>query len=639
MFMVARIPEFGVTTAYDVMVRMRDGTHLATDIYWPARPDGVPLAGPFPTILGRTSYDKGSAWMWVDPVARYFTPRGYTTVLQDLRGRGNSEGTGTYGHIYNPKEGPDGYDTIEWIGEQEWSNGRVGMVGSSHGANVQTIAALHRPPRLSALWIDVTRVKGYESLRPGGALSLTIVGAIFLHLHDAQEVRDDPAARKWIAHTLENLRSHLHVPSFRRGESPLSLVPSLEDVYFHYLHDNTISDWWRDESVGQMAYLDRFADIPVTISCGWNDPFVSENCEQWAVLNARNHSQTRLIVGPWNHYTMRGAGSSAVGEIEFGPDALWGDGVYNEERLRWFDRWLRDSETGVEEDPPVRMFVMGSGSGASNAAGNLEHGGFWREEAEWPLARAETLTCHLAEEDALRCDGMAPDVGQVEWIHDPEHPVPTLGGPVTGFYEWAKLPPDLDPQHILPRARMRSVVPDGPLHQRERPAQVGCRPPYPLLAERSDVMVFRSGVLARDVEVTGSAEIRLWVESSAPDTDFTVKLIDEYPRSEDWPEGFHLQLADTILRMRFREGFDREVLMEPGTVYRITLRLSPISNVFAAGHRIRLDVASSNFPRFDVNPNTGEPLARHTCKVPAQNRLHFGGSRPSCMLLPIVPAA
>ena len=637
--MVASDREYGVATGFDVMMRMRDGVHLATDIYWPAGSDGFPASGRFPTILGRTSYDKGSEWMWIDPVARFFTPRGYVTVLQDLRGRGNSEGTGTYGHIYNPKEGADGYDTIEWIAAQPWSNGRIGMVGSSHGANVQTIAALHRPPHLSALWIDVTRVRGYESLRPGGALSLTIVGAIFLHLHDAQEVRNDPAARKWIVRTLENLRSHLLKPSFKRGESPLSLVPSLEDVYFHYLHDNTISDWWRDESVGQMAYLDRFADIPVTISCGWNDPFVGENCEQWAVLRARNQSQTRLIVGPWNHYTMRGAGSSSVGEIEFGADALWGDQVYNEERLRWFDRWLKDSETGVVSDPPVRMFVMGGGTGRRNAEGKLQHGGHWRDEREWPLARAESLACHLAAGSMLVCGGPPPEDGCVDWVHDPEHPVPTLGGPVTGFYEWAKLPADLDPQHILPRARMRSVVPDGPLHQRERPDQMGCRPPYPLLSERSDVMVFRSEPLDRDVEAAGSAEIRLWVESSALDTDFTVKLIDEYPRSPDWPEGFHLQLADTILRMRFRAGFESEVLMEPGIVYGITLRLPPLANRFAAGHRIRLDVASSNFPRFDVNPNTGEPLARHTRTVLAHNRLHFGGDRPSCMLLPVLPHA
>ncbi len=176
--MSAGAPAYGVTTAFDVMVRMRDGVHLATDIYWPAGPDGRPASGSFPTILGRTSCDKGSAWMWIDPVARFFTPRGCVTELQDLRGR--SEGTGTYGHIYNPKEGVDGYDTIKWIAAQDWSSGRIGMVGSSHGANVQIIAALHRPPHLSALWIDVTRVRGYESLRPGGALSLTIVGAIFL---------------------------------------------------------------------------------------------------------------------------------------------------------------------------------------------------------------------------------------------------------------------------------------------------------------------------------------------------------------------------------------------------------------------------------------------------------------------------
>ncbi len=170
-------------------------------------------------------------------------------------------------------------------------------------------------------------------------------------------------------------------------------MTSLEDVYFHYVHDNTMSNWWRDESVGQMAYLDRFADIPVTISRGWNDPFVGENCEQWAVLRKQNRSKARLIVSPWNHYTMRGAGSSAIGEVEFGVDALWGDRVYNQERLRWFDRWLKDADNGVDSDPPVRMFVMGGGTGNRDVEGNPEHGGHWRIEPEWPLGRADTLAC------------------------------------------------------------------------------------------------------------------------------------------------------------------------------------------------------------------------------------------------------
>jgi len=178
-------PEYGIVIAKDVMVPMRDGVRLATDVYRVAR-DGEPVAGTFPTILGRTSYDKTSPQQWVEPVANFFVPRGYMVVLQDLRGRHRSEGTGQYFHTANVNEGPDGFDTIEWIAAQSWSNGRVGMVGSSHGAIVQQVAALHRPPHLTAIWPDVGPTNAYANeAREGGAMSLHMFGALFLHAHDA----------------------------------------------------------------------------------------------------------------------------------------------------------------------------------------------------------------------------------------------------------------------------------------------------------------------------------------------------------------------------------------------------------------------------------------------------------------------
>ncbi len=635
--MTAATAAYGINTSYDVMIPMRDGVRLAADIYWPALSSGERAPGPFPTILGRTAYSKQNGPQWVDSVARFFTPQGYVTVLEDIRGRGNSGGTGGYGHVYNKNEGRDGYDTIEWIAAQSWSNGRVGMVGSSHNANVQNVAALHRPPHLTALWIDVTRTSGFHNMpRHGGALMLTMVGAIFLHLHDAQEVRDDPAAQAWIARTLENFREYLWWPGFKRGQSPLSLVPSLEDVYFHYIHDTTYSDWWKDESIGQKPHFHRFADIPITFSGGWNDPFVADNSEEYVILRAQNKSPMRLIIGPWNHVAMHGNGSSVVGEVDFGPTAHWGDHVYNQERLRWFDRWLRDIDTGVEKDPPVRVFVMGGGGGTRTVRGHLLHGGQWRTEKAWPIARAVDTPFYLAADGGLS-RAEVPAEGAVSWVHDPKNPVPSLGGTVTGFYEWLKIPEGFKSELIPARARMRTIVPDGPLHQRERADQVGCRPPYPLLGERPDVMVFQTPPLASDVEVTGPINVRLWVSSTALDTDITVKLLDIYPRSPAWPDGFHMPLCDSILRLRFREGFEREVLMTPGTVYEITIALPPVSNLFVAGNRIRLDVASANFPKFDINPNTGEPLARHTHSLPATNTVHFGRSHPSAMTLPVVP--
>jgi putative CocE/NonD family hydrolase len=213
--------------------------------------------------------------------------------------------------------------------------------------------------------------------------------------------------------------------------------------------------------------------------------------------------------------------------------------------------------------------------------------------------------------------------------------VPTLGAAVTGFYEWAKLPPGLDTRYLHPRGRMKTLVPDGPLHQKERPDQVGCRAPYRLLAERPDVLVFQTEPLRAAIEICGNLEARLWVASSARDTDVTVKLLDIHPPTLDYPDGFHMPLVDSILRLRFAGGFDRERLLEPGRIHAITVRLPPVANLFASGHRIRVDIASSNFPRFDVNPGTGEPLGRHTHTTRTHNTLGLDRAHPSHIVLPV----
>jgi putative CocE/NonD family hydrolase len=219
--------------------------------------------------------------------------------------------------------------------------------------------------------------------------------------------------------------------------------------------------------------------------------------------------------------------------------------------------------------------------------------------------------------------------------------VPTLGGAVTGFFEMVSMP-HLDPfwvQYLPPWVRMRSIVPDGPMDQVERPDIIGARSPYPALAERPDVLVFQTPPLDHDTEVTGPSTVHLWIASSAPDTDFTAKLIDVYPPSADYPNGYALNLVDSIIRARYRHGWDREVPLEPGQIERVTIQLPPTSNRFVRGHRIRLDISSSNFPRFDTNPNTGEPMGRHTSTQVATNSMYVDQSHPSHVVLPIVPAA
>jgi predicted acyl esterase len=350
-----------------------------------------------------------------------------------------------------------------------------------------------------------------------------------------------------------------------------------------------------------------------------------------------NRSPQRLLVGPWNHSAMRGRGTSVMGDVDLGPDALWGDAVYNAERLRWFDRWLKDVPNGVEDDPPVRIFVMGGGRGRMTRDGHLDHGGRWRTEDAWPLARTIYRPYYLRRDGDLRPEPPGEDDASVRFVHDPSHPVPTIAGPVTGFYELVPLGAGMNPFYVPPRARMRSIVREGGAHQKEEPGVVGALPPYPPLAARPDVLVFQTAPLAEDVEVTGPIAVHLWVSSSAPDTDFTAKLLDVYPPNEDYPEGYHLNLVDSILRCRYRNGFEREEPMTPGEIYPIEIRLPPTSNLFAAGHRIRLDVSSSNFPRFDVNPNTGEPVGRHTHVLSAHNAVYCDAAHPSHLVLPITP--
>jgi putative CocE/NonD family hydrolase len=632
---------FGIVSSHNVMIPMRDGVRLATDVYRPADDAGNAVEGRFPVIVGRTSYDKSNPVIWIEAVAKAFVPRGYVVVLQDLRGRGDSEGTGDYFHTANQKEGIDGYDTIEWAASQPWSNGKVGMVGASHGGIVQNMASLYRPPHLAALWVDVAPTNAFRwEVRQGGAMALHMYGALYLHGYDSQEIAGDSEAIERIQRGAERLSEGIWDQPFTEGSTPISAVPNLEKVLMHYYRDGLYNDWWKQESLDHSQYFDRMADVPAVYSSGWYDPFAAETSEQFAHMAKKNTSPQRLILGPWNHVSMRGKGASFVGDVEFGPSAKWGDEVLNAERFRWFDRWLKDVETGVEDDDPVRIFVMGGGGGEYDAAGRIQHGGGWRSEQEWPLGRAVETAYYLSADGGLGVSSPVADSGETSWVHDPDNPVPSISGNVTGFYEWIVLPNDLDAAYVPQRARMRSLIPDGPIHQKERESTVvpaDREPGTPaLLADRDDVNVFQTEPLEADVEITGSMMVNLWISSDAIDTDFTAKLIDVYPPSEESTEGFHLPLEDSIIRARFRDGFDREELMNPGEIYEMQIELPPVSNRFVKGHRIRLDISSSNFPRFDVNPNTGEPIGRHTQTQKAVNSVYTDRAHRSHIVLPIV---
>ncbi len=630
---------YGIVLAKDVMVSMRDGIRLATDIYRPAR-DGEPVEGRYPTILLRTPYDKTDRRY--SEIADFFTPRGYTVVLQDMRDRYRSEGSGDYFHVVTPHTGEDGYDTIEWIAAQGWSNGRVGTVGSSYAGITQVRLALERPPHLTAIWPDVVPTNSFHNQsREGGAMQQHMFWALFIHAQDAQDIADDPAKQTEVWNDLRDLRRRFQEgPPWERGQTALRHVPPLEQTLIDYSTRGAYDEYWARIENDFTRHWHLHADVPGTYSTGWYDPFPAADSEYFAAMAAQNATPQRLVVGPWSHVGMRGD-ATFCHDVDFGPESVWGVQRYFEEQLAFFARWLPDDATGQPDgEAPVRIFVMGGGSGRRTAEGKLDHGGRWREEQEWPLARAVRTPYYLHGDGSLSTEPPAADAEQRRFTFDPSRPVPTIGGLYCSIGElpaegagmeqaWARL--------LNPVLRLRDLLTPGPADQKESPAYFGSEEPYPRLSARPDVLVFQTEPLTEPVEVTGPMTVHLWVSSSAPDTDFTAKLVDVHPANEDYPDGYDMLLNDSVIRCRYREGFDREVLMEPGVVYPVTIKLPPTSNLFDAGHRIRLDVSSSNWPRLDVNPNSGEPIGRHTHRVVAEQAVYSDAEHPSHVVLPVVP--
>ena len=290
---------------------------------------------------------------------------------------------------------------------------------------------------------------------------------------------------------------------------------------------------------------------------------------------------------------------------------------------------------------------MGTGDGKVTPEGHLNHGGYWRDENEWPIARAQYQTLYMHDDGSLDSFEAMEDESSLSFTYNPENPVPTIGGQLVGMFKITAPEddgpprddvPDFLDQWTLARNNLTEVIAAGGFHQKEGPEWIGAEEPYQLLKDRADVLTFETDPLEDDTEVTGEVMVKLWISSTAVDTDFTVKLIDVYPMSDDYPEGYHLNLTDTILRTRYRNSWTDPEMLTRGEPAELTITLWPTSNVFKKGHRIRLDVSSSNFPRFDVNPNTGEPVGRHTKMVKAENTIHTGADHPSRIILPIVPA-
>jgi hypothetical protein len=465
--------------------------------------------------------------------------------------------------------------------------------------------------------------------------------ALFIHAQDAQDIADDPAKQAEVWNDLRDLRQLFRAgPPWERGSTSLRHVPPLEQTLVDYSTRGAYDEYWQRVENDFTRHWDQHADVPGTYSTGWYDPFPAADSEYFAAMAARNESPQRLVIGPWSHVGMRGD-ATFCHDVDFGPVSVWGVQRYFEEQLAFFSRWLPDDATGHPADEaPVRIFVMGGGSGRKTAEGKLDHGGRWREEREWPLARAVPTSFHLQPDGGLETEPAPAGAEPRRYTFDPTHPVPTIGGLYCSIGElpaegagmeqaWARL--------LNPVLRLRDLLTPGPADQKESPAFFGSAEPYPRLSGRPDVLVYQSEPLTDPIEVTGPVTVHLWVSTSALDTDFTAKLVDVHPANVDYPEGYDMLLNDSVIRCRFRQGWEREVPMEPGAVVPVAITLPPTSNLFDAGHRIRVDISSSNWPRLDVNPNTGEPMGRHTHTVVAEQAVHADAEHPSHVVLPVIP--
>nr|WKF56660.1 Cocaine esterase [Paraburkholderia busanensis] len=610
----------------DVMVPMRDGVRLATDVYFPAG-YRAGIDAPLPTILERTPYGKsdisrseihhGQPPANRAEVARHFTARGYAVVLQDCRGRYHSEGTFTK-YI---AEGPDGFDTIEWITRQSWSNGRIGTMGLSYAAHTQLAAACLNPPGLACMVLDSGGfANGYRcGIRQGGAFELKQATWAFNRARNSASAAGNPL----VADALDasDLRQWFARMPWRPGHSPLAAVPEYERYLFEQWTHDIFDDYWKQPGIYAEGYYATMRRVPTVLMSSWYDAYVRSTLDNFAALSGTPGAPAYLIMGPWLHGDRN---VSHSGDVEFGPDAVIEGPIAKDWltfRADWFDRWLKPDGASNGADAAVaRIFVMGGGSGARNPQGRMEHGGRWVDSPRWPLPGTRHTPLYLAEDGSLAAwnDALHATPAATAYSFDPSNPVPTIGGALTSG---------------------APVFEGGAFDQREDARFFGTRHMGMPLAARADVLVFQTAPLEEDLAVIGPIVVKLWISSDAPDTDFTAKLIDVHPPHEDYPHGYAMNLTDGIFRCRFHESWTEPRALEEGRVYAIEIEPFATANLFKRGHRIRLDVSSSNFPHFDVNPNSGEPPALARTPRVAVNRVHFGAGQASHVVLPLVPLA
>ncbi|MSP13597.1 MAG: CocE/NonD family hydrolase [Chloroflexi bacterium] len=572
----------------NVAIPMRDGTILKSDIY---RPD---TDRPVPAIVSRLPYNKDLLTMQnYALVSVRAAEAGFAVVFQDTRGRYQSEGE-FYPFMH---EGQDGYDTVEWVAAQPWCSGAVGMSGASYFGATQWLAAVEQPPHLKAIFPIITASEYYEgwtyqggAFQLGFALIWTLISlAPDTSLRQALAGRASPQEMEQILLGADRMDAHY-------GHLPLATQPLLKPsqaakYYFDWIEHSSNDGYW--QSIAVNRHYDRVLAPAYNVG-GWYDLFLLGTLENYTGMRQAGGNSTarqgqRLLIGPWAH----GVTGGIFPEYNFGIFSSLDVVDITGLQLKFFGKYLKGEDTGLDQDMPVRLFVMGENR--------------WRDEPDWPLARAQYTPWYIHSEGFASSAGgeLSPlkpaDEPADVYLYDPRNPTPTVGGP-----------------SFLPGLGVGAN--SGPRDQRD------CE-------RRPDVLVYTSAPLDQPLEVTGPLQASLYAATSAADTDFVARLCDVYP------DGAARILAEGILRARFRAGCDQPQPVEPGQVYRYDINLVATSNLFLPGHRIRLDIASSSFPRFDANTNTGHPLGQDGPQdvQPALQTIYHTAAYPSHILLPVIP--
>ncbi len=570
-----------IKVEFDVPATMRDGTILRANIYRPAE------TGSYPIALTRTPYGKdffSATSAILDPLR--MARAGYIVIVQDVRGRFRSEGEWEAFRY----EGKDGYDTVEWAATLPDSNGNVGMFGASYFGFTQWVTAGETPPHLKAIMPAITWADARDGIQwRGGAMELGTsvswqLGTMALDVLLKRYKDASPEVRVKALLSLINEINRLRTEGYY--SLPLKEFEPLKKLEIDAVFVETLKNSNSREFAAFVSPVEfhHKVTVPAYNIGGWYDIFLQGTFQNFNALveegSTAEAKQSKVLIGPWSHVNY----SNVIGEMDFGFTSQMAFMNMQTDLTgltqRWFDYWLKGIENGVTSEPPVKLFIMGAN--------------VWRDEQEWPLARTTYTPYYLHPNGGLATEkpgNAEPD----HYTYDPENPTPTYGGAVL----------------------MNPLFGPGVKDQRN-------------IEARPDVLVFTSQPLEQDTEITGPIVVKLWASSDAPDTDFVARLVDVHP------DGFAQNLTDGIIRARYRNGETAE-LLEPGKAYEFTINLWATANLFKTGHAIRLQVTSSNFPRWDRNPNTGAALGEDSeLRVAHQTILH-DSTHLSQVILPVIP--